>query len=55
MVLNNVTKFHKILIKSIPVRDGRHLDVRTYVRMYVCTYGRTGVTLNALAIVMAGA
>ena len=37
IVLNNVTKFHKILIKIIQLREG------------------TGVTLNAPAIVMAGA
>ena len=51
MVQNNVTKFHKILIKSIRLRERTSLDVRTYVR----TYGRTGVTLNAPAIVMAEA
>ena len=49
MVLNNVTKFHKILIKSIGFRERMSL-VHTYVK-----YGRTGVTLNAPAIVMAGA
>ena len=49
MVLNNVIKFHKILIKSIQLREGTSFgsDVRTY--------GRTGITLNATAIVMAGA
>ena len=47
MVLNNVTKFHKILIKSIRLRERSSLDRRTY--------GRTGVTLIAPAIVMAGA
>ena len=36
MVLNNVTKFHKILIKSIRVRKRTSLG-QTYVR----TYGRT--------------
>ena len=46
MVLNNVTKFHKILIKSIGLRERTSLDRRTD--------GRTGVTLNASAIVMAG-
>ena len=50
MVLNNVTKFHKILIKSIRVRERMSLDRR----MYVSTDGRTGVALNAPAIVMAG-
>ena len=62
MVLNNVTKFHKILIKSIRVREPTSFGqtyVRTYIRMYVRKYirtdGRTGVTLNAPAIVMAGA
>ena len=52
MVLNNVTKFHKILIKSIRVRERMSFgQTYTYVRKYV----RTGVTLNAPAIVMAGA
>ena len=59
MVLNNVTKFHKILIKSIRVREQISLDRRTYIGTYVSTYvrtdGRTVVTLNAPAIVMAGA
>ena len=32
MVLNNVTKFHKILIKSIRLRELTLLDRRTYVR-----------------------
>ena len=54
MVLNNVTKFHKILIKNIRVRE-RTTSGQTYVRTYVCTYVRTGVTLNAPAIIMAGA
>ena len=45
MVLNNVTKFHKILIKSIGLRERTSLGQ---------TDGRTGVTLNASAIVMAG-
>ena len=51
MVHNNVTKFHKILIKNIRVRE------RTSIGTYVCKvkYGRTGVTLNAPAIIMAGA
>ena len=38
MVLNNVTKFHKILIKNIRVRE------RTSIGMYVrkvCMYGWT--------------
>ena len=50
MVLNNVTKFHKILIKNIRVRE-QTLSEQTYVR----TDGQTGVTLNAPAIIMAGA
>ena len=50
MVLNNVTKFYKILIKNIRVRE-RTLSGQTYV----ITYVRTGVTLNAPAIIMAGA
>ena len=58
MVLNNVTKFHKILIKTIQLRERTSFG-QTYVRMYVRTYvrtdGRTGVTLNAPAIVMKGA
>ena len=56
MVLNNVTKFHKILIKTIQLRERTSFG-QTYVRMYVRTDGRTGVTLNApaTAIVMAGA
>ena len=51
MVLNNVTKFHKILIKTILLRVG----VRTDKWMYGWTYEKTGVTLNAPAIIMAGA
>ena len=57
MVLNNVTKFHKILIKNIRVRErtsSGQTYVITYVK-YVLTYGRTGLTLNAPAIIMAGA
>ena len=58
MVLNNVTKFHKILIKNIRVRERTSLEqtyVITYVRTYI-RYGRTDrVTLNAPAIIMAGA
>ena len=52
MVLNNVTKFHKILIKNIQVR--KQTSIGTYVSTYV-KYGRTGVTHNAPAIIMAGA
>ena len=52
MVLNNVTKFHKILIKNIQARACR--SGHTYVHK-VHTDGRTGVTLNAPAIIMAGA
>ena len=54
MVLNNVTKFHKILMKNIRVRE-RTSSGQTYVSPYVRTYGRTGVTLNAPVIIMAGA
>ena len=54
MVLNNVTKFHKILIKSIQVRE-RTLLGQTYIRTNICLYIQTGVTLNGPAIVMAGA
>ena len=57
MVLNNVTKFHKILIKNIRVRErtsSGQMYVITNVRTYV-KYVRTGVTLNALTIIMAGA
>ena len=50
MVLNNVTKFHKILIKSIRFREQTSSG-----QMYVRKYGRTAVTLNAPAIIMAGA
>ena len=50
MVLNNVTKLHKILIKVFDLESGRRWDVCTYVK-----YGRTGVTLNAPVITMAGA
>ena len=53
-VLNNETKFHKILIKSIRVRERTSFG-QTYVCTYVSTDGRTGVTLNAPAIVTAGA
>ena len=51
MVLNNVTKFHKILIKTIRQRERTLLCV-THVRTDRCRHGRTGVTLNAPAIVM---
>ena len=53
MVLNNVTKFHKILIKTY-IHERTSFG-QTYERMYVRTDERTGVTLNAPAIVMAGA
>ena len=36
MVLFNVTKFHKILIKSVRLREWTSLDRRTYERKYVC-------------------
>ena len=58
MILNNVNKFHKTLIKSIGVREWTLFGqtfVRRYVRKYVRTDGRTGVALNAQAIVVAGA
>ena len=48
MVLNNVTKYHKILIKSIQLRE------RTLFGTDIRTDRQTGVTLNAPAIVMAG-
>ena len=60
-VLNNVTKFHIILIKYIRVRERTSSGltyVITYVRTYVCkvrTDGRTGVIHNAPANIMAGA
>ena len=54
MVLNNVTEFHKILIKTIPLREWMSLGV-TYGRADRCMYVRTGVTLNVPAIVMLGA
>ena len=44
MVLNNVTKFHKILIKSIRLREGTSLDRSTYVSKY---RQMDRVTLNA--------
>ena len=56
MVLNNVTKFHKILIKNIRFREqtsSGQTYVITYVRK-VRTDGQTGVTHNAPAIIMAG-
>ena len=54
MVLNSVTKFHKILIKSIRLRGQTLFDRHAYILRYVCTEGLTGVTLNAPAIVMVG-
>ena len=39
MVLNNVTKFHKILIKIFEIESGRRSG-GTYVK-YAHTYGRT--------------
>ena len=35
MVLNNVTKFHKILIKSILLREQTSLDRHPYIRTVV--------------------
>ena len=40
MLLNNVTKFHKILIKIFELERGRLRDRRTYVITYV-KYGPT--------------
>ena len=54
MVLNKVTKFHKILIKTIGLREPISLGV-TYVLTDRGTYEETEVTLNAPAIVMSGA
>ena len=51
MKLNNLTDFHKILIKTIRLS----LDRRTYISMLVRTDRRTGVTLHAPDIVMVGA
>ena len=51
MVIKNVTKFHKILSKVFDLECGTSLDICMYVRIN----GRTGVTLNAPAIVMTGA
>ena len=54
MVLNNVTKFHKILMKNIRVRErtsSGQTYVITYVRTNIRTYGRTGVTLTPAMIV----
>ena len=48
MVLNNVTKFHKILDKTIRLRERTSMGV-TYVLM------ADRVTLNAPTIFMAGA
>ena len=59
MVLNNVTKFHKILIKTIQVKRADVL--RCGVRTDICTYiqvrmnGQTGVTLNSPTVVKVGA
>ena len=53
MVLNNVTKLHKILMNNIQVRE-RTSSGQTYVITYVRTDGWTGVTLNAPAIIMGG-
>ena len=57
VVFNNVTKFHKILLKSIRLRERTSLGqtfLRTLVK-YVRMDGRTGVMLNTPVIVMAGA
>ena len=55
MVINNLTKFHKILIKIFELERGRCRDRCAKVRYYVRAYGQTGVALNARAIIMAGA
>ena len=34
MVLNNVSMFHIILIKSIRLRERSSFDTRKYIRMY---------------------
>ena len=47
MILNSVTKFHKVLIKIIQLQW--RADVSG------AKYGRTGITLNAQAIFMEGA
>ena len=47
IVLNNVTKFHKILIKSNRLRErmslDRCIDMRTKVCTSVCTGGRMDI------------
>ena len=54
MVLNNVTKFHIILIKTIQVKRANVLRYgQTYIQVRM--NGQTGVTLNASTIVMVGA
>ena len=50
MVLYNVTKFHKILIKTIRLGERISLVCRTDV----CTDGGTGVTLNTPSVAMGG-
>ena len=53
MVVNNVVMFQKKnLIKTIRLRERALLGV-SYISVYVPTDGQTGVTLNAVAIVMA--
>ena len=42
MVLNNVTKFHKILIKSNRLREQMSLDRRMEMYSKVCTSVCTG-------------
>ena len=42
MVLNNVTKFHKILIKSNRLRERISLDRRMDMHTKVCTSVCTG-------------
>ena len=53
MVLNNVTKCHKFLIKTIQLSERTSLGV-TYGPTYRRTDSPTGLTLNALATVMSG-
>ena len=54
MELNNETKVHKILIITIRLRERTSLGMM-YGQTVVRTDRRTGVTLNAPAIVMVGA
>ena len=55
MVLNNVTKFHKILIKNVRLKERTSFGQMYVSSTHVHTYGQTGVTLIGPAIIMAGA